>query len=155
MSKSIARWIDYDVESMAGTTTLRVFLDGSGGLEKTAAGIRIKATGVTNDMLAGSIGLDKLVKSVIAADGTVDFTGDQSMGANKLTNLAQASASTDAVTLAQLQSAVSGLDFQADVLNTQTDATLDPGTPNTGDRYIITDSATLHANFGTIAGIGN
>jgi len=155
MSKNIARWIDFDVESMAGTTTLRVFLDTSGGLEKTAAGIRIKSTGVTNDMLAGSIGLDKLVKSVIAADGTVDFTGDQSMGANKLTNLAQASASTDAVTLAQLQSAVSGLDFQADVLNTQTDATLDPGTPNTGDRYIITDSATLHANFGTIAGIGN
>jgi len=155
MSKSIARWIDYDVESMAGTTTLRVFLDGSGGLEKTAAGIRIKATGVTNAMLTGSIGLDKLIKSVIAADGTVDFTGDQSMGSNKLTNLAQASASTDAVTLAQLQAAVSGLDFQADVLNTQTDATLDPGTPNTGDRYTITDAAALHANFGTITGVAN
>ncbi len=42
-------------------------------------------------------------------------------------------------------------DFQGDVLNIQTDATLDPGAaPTTGDRYIITNSAALHANFGAI-----
>lgn len=45
-------------------------------------------------------------------------------------------------------------DFQADVINVQTDATLDPGaTPADGDRYIITDAAALHANFGTITGL--
>ncbi len=44
--------------------------------------------------------------------------------------------------------------LRADVLDRQTDATLDPGaTPSTGDRYIIEDSSNLHANFGTIAGI--
>jgi len=33
------------------------------------------------------------------------------------------------------------------VLDTQVDATLDPGTPTEGDRYLITDSTALHANF--------
>jgi len=55
-----------------------------------------------------------------------------------------------------VDTAVAGLDFQADVLDIQTDATLDPGAaPTTGDRYIITDSASLHSNFGTITGVGD
>jgi hypothetical protein len=42
-------------------------------------------------------------------------------------------------------------DFQGDILNIQEDATLDPGaSPQTGDRYILTDIDALHANFGTI-----
>lgn len=50
--------------------------------------------------------------------------------------------------------AIAGLDFQRDVLGVQTDATLDPGAaPAAGDRYVITDPAALHANFGTIAGL--
>jgi len=156
MSKIIPKWIDFDVQSLAGTTTLRVYLDGAGGLEKTAAGIRIKASGVTNDMLAGSIGLDKLIKTVIAADGTEPFTGDQSMGTHKITGLQDGSNAQDAVTFAQLQAAIAGLSFQADVLDTQLDATLDPGaTPTEGDRYILTDTGALHANFGTIAGVGD
>ncbi len=44
--------------------------------------------------------------------------------------------------------------LKSDVIQRQTDATLDPGaTPTTGDRYIIEASGTLHANFGTITGI--
>ena len=36
----------------------------------------------------------------------------------------------------------------------QTDDTLDPGSsPNHGDRYILSDTTSLHANFGTIPGI--
>lgn len=47
-------------------------------------------------------------------------------------------------------------DFQADVLDIQVDNTLDPGaTPTTGDRYIVADVANLHANFGTITGVGD
>jgi len=47
-------------------------------------------------------------------------------------------------------------DFQEDVLDVQTDATLDPGaTPTAGDRYILTNVAALHANFGSITGVGN
>lgn len=47
-------------------------------------------------------------------------------------------------------------DFQESVLDIQVDATLDPGaSPATGARYIITNTAALHANFGTITGVGN
>lgn len=54
----------------------------------------------------------------------------------------------------EIDQAIAGLDFQADVANVQTDALLDPGAPATeGDRYIITSSGTLHANFGVIAGL--
>ena len=42
------------------------------------------------------------------------------------------------------------------VLDRQVDATLDPGvTPTSGDKYILEDVAALHANFGTISGVGN
>ena len=155
MAKVTQQWIDFDVQTLEGVSTqLRVFLAVDGGLERTATGIKIKATGVTNGMLAGSIALEKLVKAVVVADGSQDFTADQSMGGNSLTNLAQGSNPTDAVTFQQLQSSMTGLDFQADILGVQEDATLDPGTPNTGDRYVIVDPANLSANFGTIAGIG-
>jgi hypothetical protein len=51
---------------------------------------------------------------------------------------------------------VNGLHWQEPVLDIQTDATLDPGaSPTTGDRYIITDSGALNANFGTITGVGD
>src|SRR6056297_3703434 len=112
MAKVTPRWINFDVQSLTGTSTLTVYLKTSGGLEKTVDGIQIASTGVTNSMLAGSIGLDKLIKAVITADGTVSFTGDQNMGDNKLTNLAQASNPTDAVTFNQLQSWVAGQIFK-------------------------------------------
>lgn len=55
-----------------------------------------------------------------------------------------------------INTAITGLDFQSDVINKQTDATLDPGaTPTSGDRYIISNASALHANFGAISGIGN
>jgi hypothetical protein len=52
-----------------------------------------------------------------------------------------------------IDQAIAGMDFQADVLGVQSDATLDPGTPSVGDRYVITNSSTLHASFGTISGL--
>lgn len=56
----------------------------------------------------------------------------------------------------EIDTAIAGLDIQKDVLDIQTDATLDPGaSPTQGDRYIITDSGALHANFGTITGVGD
>lgn len=56
---------------------------------------------------------------------------------------------------------ISASDFQAldgrtedSVLDIQSNATLDPGaTPAVGDRYIITNSLNMHANFGTISGL--
>jgi hypothetical protein len=51
---------------------------------------------------------------------------------------------------------VNGIHWQEPVLDIQVDATLDPGaSPTTGDRYIVTDTGALNANFGTITGVGN
>lgn len=155
MSKVNAKWINFDAESLTGTLELTVLLDPSGALEKSGTGITVKTSGVTNDMLAGSIGISKLAEAVILASGSQDFTANQSMGGHKLTDLSNATNANDAVTLSQLQNAVLGLDFQADVLDIQTDNTLDPGVPTEGDRYIITNSSSIHANFGTITGIGD
>lgn len=56
----------------------------------------------------------------------------------------------------EIELAITGMDFQADVLAIQVDATLDPGaSPTTGARYIITAASTLHANFGTITGLAD
>lgn len=55
-----------------------------------------------------------------------------------------------------LDSEVSGSDWQNSALDRQVDATLDPGvSPATGARYVIEDSAALHANFGSITGVGD
>lgn len=53
----------------------------------------------------------------------------------------------------EIDKAISGLDIQADVIAIQEDSSLDPGSPNSGDRYIITNSAALHTNFGTITNL--
>lgn len=101
----------------------------------------------------------EITKALI--DGKLDKSGGTmsgaiAMGSNKITGLAQGTDSNDAVTKAQLDAAVAGLDFQADVLNIQTDDTLDPGaTPTEGDRYIITNASNLNTNFGTITGLAN
>jgi len=153
-----AKWINKDAQSLEddGSGALQVFVDASGAIERTVTGINVKSLGITNGMLAGSIALSKLAEAVIQADGGQAFTGDQSMGLNRLTNLGAPVNPNDAVRQTDLDSAVTGLDFQADVDDIQTDGTLDPGaSPSTGDRYIVTDTATLHANFGTITGVEN
>lgn len=46
--------------------------------------------------------------------------------------------------------------WQESVLGVQEDATLDPGaSPALGARYILTNTAALNANFGTITGVGD
>ncbi|MFL0197261.1 hypothetical protein ACJDU8_17100 [Clostridium sp. WILCCON 0269] len=56
--------------------------------------------------------------------------------------------------LAQIQSAIAGLDYQSDVAGIQTDATLAPTLTN-GSRYIVTNVAALNASFGAISGVEN
>jgi hypothetical protein len=41
-------------------------------------------------------------------------------------------------------------DFLDSVIRMVVDSTFDPGTPSNGDRYIILNAASIHANFGTI-----
>jgi len=46
--------------------------------------------------------------------------------------------------------------FQENVIDRQEDNTLDPGaSPTLGDRYLMENAASLHANFGTITGLGD
>lgn len=106
---------------------------------------------------AAAIELSKLEEAVIQADGGQAFTGDQSMGSNKLTNLADGTASSDAVNKGQLDSAVNGLSWKQ-VVRVATDAagtlasdfengdTVDGIVLATGDRILIKDQASGSEN---------
>lgn len=66
---------------------------------------------ITNAQInsAAAIALSKLAEAVIQADGGQAFTGDQSMGGNKLTNLGDGTGPADGVNLSQLQAAVAAV----------------------------------------------
>lgn len=99
----------------------------------------IDVPAIDHGLLAGL--LDDDHTQYTRADGTRAFTGAQSMGGFKLTNLAVGTAPTDAVNKSQLDSAVSGLqDFRESVIDK--DLSTPPSTPATGDRYIVGPSAT-------------
>lgn len=111
-------------------------------------------------LAAGSASGDSVrYEQAVLVNGANAFTADQSHGGFKITNLANGTASGDAVNYSQLQavqSMIENFEWQPSVLDVQVDNTLDPGaTPTTGDRYLITDSANLHANFGTITGVAD
>lgn len=82
------------------------------------------------------------------------MSGAIAMGDNKITGLAPGTNATDAINKNQLDTALSGLDFQPDVWGVQTDATLVPELIE-GRRYIVTNIAALATEFGTIADVGN
>lgn len=62
----------------------------------------------------GGLGDDDHTQYILV-DGTRAFSGDQSMGGFKLTNVANGTADSDAVNLGQLNSAVNGLDWKPSV----------------------------------------
>jgi hypothetical protein len=82
-------------------------------------------------------------------------------GVAKIVNIPTPSLETDLVTKSfvenAINNAIAGFDFQKDVLAVQQDNTLapDPGTFQKGDRYIITDVATMNVAFGTVTGLEN
>lgn len=98
---------------------------------------------------------------IILADGTNAMTANLQMGSNKITGLDAGTAATDAVNKAQLDAAIAGLDFQKDVDDLVADAnTTAPGTglpaAALGQRYILeSNTGSLHAGWGTIAGVGD
>lgn len=92
----------------------------------------------------------------IVEDTTPQLGGNLDAQGNKITNLGTPTAGTDAVHKTYVDGLIQGLRWDDPVESIQTDNSLDPGaSPTTGARYIITDSANLHANFGTISGVGD
>ena len=115
---------------------------------------QIKALTITNAEIAtaAAIELSKLEEAVIQADGGQAFTGDQSMGSNKLTSLSPGTAGTDAVNLDQLNAISAGLSWKDSVRAATTAAgtlasdfedtdVIDGVTLATGDRILIQDQA--------------
>lgn len=83
------------------------------------------------------------------------MNGDLNMNGNQMLGLPAASDATSPIRKAEYDADRAGFNWQEDVKGIQEDNTLDPGVPAEGDRYIITDSANLHANFGSITGLGD
>lgn len=84
------------------------------------------------------------------------FEGIMNAGGFEITSLGAPKGPNSAARLSDVEAAMAGLNWQEDVAGMQVDATLDPtATPVEGVRYILTDVTKLHANFGTIAGVGN
>lgn len=78
------------------------------------------------------------------------FTGTPAAPTAALGTATTQIATTDFVQKA-ITSMAANFEFLSNVLGIQTDNTLDPGaSPAAGDSYIITNAASLHANFGTI-----
>ncbi len=120
---------------------------------------QIKALTIANAQIAtaAAIELSKLEEAVIQADGGQAFTGDQSMGSNKLTGLADGTAASDAVNLGQLQAQQAGLSWKqaVRVATTANGAlatayengdTVDGVTLATGDRILLKDQTTGSEN---------
>lgn len=142
---------DY-VESTGAYETSDFIATSAGGAD-AGKPIKLDASGKLDPSLYDQSDIDHGSISGLADDdhtqyilvaGTRAFTGNQSMGSNKITNLAPGTVGTDAVNKSQLDFAVAGLqDFRESVLDK--DLLTPPGTPAVGDRYLIgqpTDTAT-------------
>lgn len=123
----------------------------SGDIILSNAGVAAISSGVIVDAdinASAAISLSKLAEAVIQADGGQAFTGDQSMGGFKLTNLANGVTATDAVTKGQLDSVAAGLNPKA-ACRVATTAVLsgtmiaDGGTPVTGERAYTVAAKTI------------
>lgn len=87
---------------------------------------QIRAASITSDRLAsGTVADDRLATSYIKADGTRAFSGNVSLGNNRITSLADPSASTDAATKAYVDGLIQGFDWKQSVrVATTTNGTL-------------------------------
>jgi hypothetical protein len=107
---------------------------------------QIRALSIANADIATSAGiaLTKLANTVIRADGVTAFTGDQSMGNFKLTNLAAPVSANDAARKADVDALAAGLHLHA-AARVATAATLtlttDYTRTGTGATHILTATA--------------
>lgn len=78
---------------------------------------QVKPGTITTTQLASAAGIvdGQLATAYTKADGTRAFTGDQSMGSHKLTNLTDGSSAADAATYGQMVALFNGRDDKASV----------------------------------------
>lgn len=101
----------------------------------------------------GGLGDDDHTQYILVA-GTRAFTGDQSMGGNKITNLANGTSNSDAVNYGQLQAAVNGFDWKGSVRVATTaninlssaPSSIDGVTLSSGDRVLVKDQTAPEDN---------
>ena len=119
---------------------------------------QIRSASITSDRLAlGTVADDRLANSYVLASGTRAFTGNVSLGNNRITSLADPSASSDAATKAYVDGLIQGFDWKQSVRVASTTAgtlassfangsVVDGVTLATGDRILIKDQATGSEN---------
>lgn len=123
---------------------------------------KIPARQISNDLddanikAAAGIATSKLADGAdfIKRTGAVAFTGNQSMGSNKITNLADGVSANDAVSKGQLDSVASGIDWKKSVRAVATSnvtlggepATVDGVTWVSGDRILLAGQTTASQN---------
>lgn len=79
-------------------------------------GTQIRSGSVTGDRLAaGTVTDDRLASSFMKADGSTAFTANQSVGGNKLTDLAEPTSAQDAATKAYVDASAQGFDWKQSV----------------------------------------
>jgi len=162
MSVVKSKWILKDSQSLETSIidgSLQVNLDAAGAMERTANGLNIKTSGITNGMLAGSIEESKLANTFIRADGANQFTADQSMNGFRLLNLGTPTSGTDAATKTYVDNAITGLtwlppvEYNIEYVKTTTGAPTGSGA--VGEECLNTADNTLYVHDGSSWGTSN
>src|SRR6202008_4842800 len=102
----------------------------------------------------GSVSDAKLTESYIKANGTRPFTGNQDMGANKLTGLSDPTTGTDAANKQYVDGVAAGARDPKDAVRAATTANITLSAPQTidgvaliaGDRVLVKDQTTGQNN---------
>lgn len=116
MSKIKGRFIDKDPQSLSGSNQIQLFIDPNGFLAKTVNGVKVNV----DDASATANNLWTALKT-----------------SNELSNKAS---------ITYVDNAIAGLKWKQPVIDFKTQAQLDAiGSPNAGDRYIITDGANINS----------
>lgn len=110
-------------------------------------------TGVTS-AIQGQIDSKQDDLGYVPVDKAGDnMSGNLAMNSNQVKSLGAPTDANDAVRKVDLDTAIATLNWQDDIVDIQTDNTLDVTGAAEGDRYIVLDTANLNASFGTIAGV--
>jgi phage-related tail fiber protein len=146
-----SRWLKKDAASFVTTnkSELEIKLNTIGALEKTVDGINIKALGIVDAMLAGSISTAKLAEGAdfIKRDGSVAMTG-------MLTLPGAPTSALHAATKSYVDAAIQGLDIKASCRVATTGAnitlsglqTIDGVSLVAGDRVLVKDQTNAPDN---------